>query len=66
MLRVLTSKTRWVPTDMGTFGAKKLGFGDAPDSLDESVDGMVGLFDVATKASHGGKFWNFHGEKEPW
>ena len=59
----MTSK---VPTDMGSSGARLFGYEDAPDNLDESCDGMVRLFDEATKETHGGKLWHHYGEVESW
>ncbi|KIV86126.1 hypothetical protein PV11_01761 [Exophiala sideris] len=57
----------WVTTDMGNMGARELfGLEQAPDSLDESCDGMVKLFDEATKETHGGKFWQYTGKEEAW
>ncbi|KIV76816.1 hypothetical protein PV11_08677 [Exophiala sideris] len=55
-----------VPTDMGSNGARLFGFEEAPDSLDGSCDGMVKLFDAATKKTHGGRFWQYYGEVESW
>lgn len=62
----LTLIDSWVQTDMGNSGAQVFGLEEAPDSLDESVDGMVKLFDAATKETHGGKFWHHHGEQDAW
>ncbi|KAK4943665.1 hypothetical protein LTR10_016762 [Elasticomyces elasticus] len=57
----------WVTTDMGNMGARELfGLEQAPDNLDESCDGMVKLFDEATKETHGGKFWRYTGKEEAW
>lgn len=66
LLIVITLIGSWVPTDLGNYGAKSFGIEEAPDSVEESVDGMIKLFDVATKGTHGGKFWNYHGEQEAW
>jgi norsolorinic acid ketoreductase len=51
---------------MGNKGARAFGLEQAPESLDDSCDGMMKLFDAATKESHGGKFWHYHGEQESW
>lgn len=51
---------------MGSNGAKLFGFEEAPDSLDGSCDGMVKLFDEATKETHGGRLWHHYGEVESW
>lgn len=51
---------------MGNNGAKAFGLERAPDSVDESVDGMIKLFDIAAKGTHGGKFWYYHGGQEAW
>ncbi|XDG01523.1 hypothetical protein ABKA04_001138 [Annulohypoxylon sp. FPYF3050] len=61
----------WVDTDMGQ--AVKLGLGLAGKNVklpiitvDESCNGMVRLIDVATRESHGGKFWGYDGTRESW
>lgn len=61
----------WVDTDMGQ--AVKLGLGLAGKNVklpiitvDESCDGMVHLIDLATRESHGGKFWGYDGTRESW
>lgn len=45
----------WVQTDMGNFGARSLGLGEAPLGVEESVTGMKKVFDAARKESHGGR-----------
>jgi norsolorinic acid ketoreductase len=55
-----------VDTDMGRQGVASLGM-----SIEEvggitaeaSVTGLLAVIDVATKATHGGKFWNYTGER---
>ncbi|KAI1621969.1 hypothetical protein EDD37DRAFT_683884 [Exophiala viscosa] len=56
----------WVTSDMGNMGARLFGLEQAPDSLDESCDNLVKLFDEATKETHGGKFWWHNGKEESW
>ncbi|EXJ55060.1 uncharacterized protein A1O5_12799 [Cladophialophora psammophila CBS 110553] len=56
----------WVRTDMGDSGARVFGLEHAPDSLLDSCDGMIKLFDEATKETHGGKLWQYDGIQLPW
>lgn len=51
---------------MGNTSARMLGLEQAPTTLEESCDGMIKLFDAATKESHGGRLWNYEGKQEPW
>jgi norsolorinic acid ketoreductase len=56
----------WVQTETGNGGARFFGLEKAPQTVKESCDGMVKLFDKATKESHGGKVWNYEGNQEAW
>ncbi|KIW86605.1 uncharacterized protein Z519_12789 [Cladophialophora bantiana CBS 173.52] len=56
----------WVQTDMGDSGARVFGLEHAPDSLPDSCDGMIKLFDEAAKETHGGKLWQHDGIQLPW
>ena len=48
----------WVQTDMGNAGAALAGMKQAPMSVEQSVSGILSTVDKATRASHGGRFWN--------
>ncbi|KAK0621890.1 hypothetical protein B0T17DRAFT_618276 [Bombardia bombarda] len=56
----------WVQTEMGNASAVMIGYGQAPETIDDSVNGQVKVFDAATKETHGGKMWDFHGELQVW
>ncbi|KAI0883617.1 NAD(P)-binding protein [Annulohypoxylon maeteangense] len=61
----------WVDTDMGQAVKTNLGLTGKNVKLpiittDESCDGMVHLIDVATRESHGGRFWDYEGMRESW
>lgn len=55
-----------VDTDMGRAGSASLGTTieqiGGITALD-SVTGLLKVIDVATKATHGGKFWNYTGDQ---
>ncbi|KAJ9657945.1 hypothetical protein H2198_004029 [Neophaeococcomyces mojaviensis] len=55
----------WVQTDMGNRAASKLGMDAAPLSMEESVKGLVEIFDKADKTM-GGTFQQVGGEPLPW
>lgn len=55
-----------VDTDMGKAGAASVGL--TTEQLGAitplaSVEGILNVVDVATKATHGGKFWSYTGEE---
>ncbi|KAI1458313.1 NAD(P)-binding protein [Annulohypoxylon moriforme] len=61
----------WVDTDMGQAVMLNLGLAGKNVKLpiitvDESCDGMVRLIDIATRESHGGRFWDYAGTRESW
>ncbi|KAI1213258.1 NAD(P)-binding protein [Annulohypoxylon truncatum] len=61
----------WVETDMGQAVMHGLGLAGKNVKLpiitvDESCDGIVHLIDVATRESHGGRFWDYDGARESW
>lgn len=58
----------WVQTDMGSRAAVYAGMkaSDPPVTVDQSVTGMMGVFDSASKAEYSGKFWNQEHENLPW
>ena len=39
---------------------------EAPVKLEDSINGMIGVLDVATKETHGGKMWGFDGKQQAW
>jgi norsolorinic acid ketoreductase len=55
----------WVQTDMGTGAAKGVGMVDAPMTLEDSVKGLLKLFDEASLEKTG-TFTNVSGEPLPW
>lgn len=56
----------WVQTDLGNDSARIFGYGQAPDTIDKSCDGLVEVIDAATKETHGGKMWNYDGKQQSW
>ncbi|KAI1092956.1 NAD(P)-binding protein [Rostrohypoxylon terebratum] len=56
----------WVQTDLGNESARVFGYGQAPDTIDKSCDGLVEVIDAATKETHGGKMWNYDGTQQSW
>ncbi|RFU29494.1 hypothetical protein B7463_g6825, partial [Scytalidium lignicola] len=56
----------WVQTEGGNSSAQAFGLPEAPVKLDDSVNGMIGVLDVATKESHGGKMWGHDGKQQAW
>ncbi|KAI0893979.1 NAD(P)-binding protein [Annulohypoxylon nitens] len=56
----------WVQTDLGNESARIFGYGQAPDAIDKSCDGLVEVIDAATKETHGGKMWNYDGKQQSW
>ncbi|KIW15321.1 hypothetical protein PV08_05366 [Exophiala spinifera] len=58
----------WVQTEMGNKAAALAGMNaeDVPVTLDESVSGLISLFDKANKETHSGKFWDHTGTQLPW
>ncbi|KAL9621505.1 MAG: hypothetical protein Q9160_004035 [Pyrenula sp. 1 TL-2023] len=56
----------WVQTDMGNRGATLSGLEKAPQTLEESIVGMMNVFDAAERETHGGKFWAYDGTTVAW
>ncbi|KFY87282.1 hypothetical protein V500_07085 [Pseudogymnoascus sp. VKM F-4518 (FW-2643)] len=56
----------WVQTEGGNSSAQILGLKEAPQPVEPTCDGMVEVFDKATKESHGGKFLSWEGKEESW
>ncbi len=55
----------WVQTDMGSGAAKTVGLEDAPMKLEDSIKGLVKLFDEASPEKTG-TFTAVSGEAIPW
>ena len=47
---------------MGNAGARAVGLEEAQGDPEDSVKGMLKVFDAATKETHSGKMWTFEGE----
>lgn len=43
-----------------------LGLEEAVTMIDDSVNGMLKVFDSATRESHGGRMWDFEGKQMAW
>lgn len=56
----------WVQTDMGAFSANTWGFLEAPETVENSVRGMVEVIDSATRDTTSGKFVTYKGQILPW
>ncbi|TVY36965.1 Norsolorinic acid ketoreductase [Lachnellula subtilissima] len=56
----------WVQTDMGNRGAHAFGVEEASTTLEDSVNGMIKVINVATRDTHGGKLWEYNGSQVPW
>jgi norsolorinic acid ketoreductase len=58
----------WVQTDMGNAFAAYNGLdaSQVPVKLNDSVQGLIELFDAATKEKHSGLFWDYEGKQVPW
>lgn len=58
-----------VDTDMGDAAIASVGVTKeqaGPISVDESTDGLLKVFERATRASHGSKFFSYDGTQIPW
>lgn len=55
----------WVQTDMGNAGAAAVGMEQAPETLEQSIDGITSVLDNADKETSG-KFMAFDGKELPW
>lgn len=56
----------WVQTEMGNAGAVEAGLERAPNTIEESIEGVVALVDGATREQTAGRFWGFDGKELPW
>lgn len=57
---------RFVQTDMGTFGAKKVGLEEAYTPTDVCCAGMVKVIDEATREETSGTFAGWNGVPNTW
>ncbi|KIN08488.1 hypothetical protein OIDMADRAFT_107814 [Oidiodendron maius Zn] len=55
----------WVQTDMGNRGAKAFGAEKAAMTIEQNVNGIIEVIDVATRDTHGGKLWRWDGKQIP-
>lgn len=65
---VVPAQPGWVQTAMGEKAASLVGMdpSEVPVTLEESVGGLMKLFDSATKEKYSGKFWDQNGKQMPW
>ncbi|OQE39347.1 hypothetical protein PENCOP_c007G01300 [Penicillium coprophilum] len=56
----------WVQTDMGNEAARGWGLKEAPDTLENSIAGMIEVLSTGTKEQYGGKFVLYSGEIQEW
>lgn len=58
----------WVKTEMGHQAAAYAGVSpeDVPVTLEDSIKGLMSVFDKADKATYSGKFWDQTGTQQPW
>ncbi|KFX97102.1 hypothetical protein O988_05030 [Pseudogymnoascus sp. VKM F-3808] len=56
----------WVQTESANAAAQMLGLKEAPQPVEPTCDGMMEVFDKASKESHGGKFLTWEGKEESW
>ncbi|KAK4646083.1 hypothetical protein QC761_207200 [Podospora bellae-mahoneyi] len=56
----------WVRTDMGNFGARSFGLEQANLEIEESVDGVFGVVNGATREREGGRLVEYTGRIEGW
>ena len=67
-LVILPIQPGWIATDMGSRAAVFAGMdsADPPVKLEDSVKGMLRVFDNATKEQHSGRFWDYQNALVPW
>ncbi|KAI8628947.1 NAD(P)-binding protein [Xylariaceae sp. FL1651] len=56
----------FVQTEAGNRAAQAFGLSQATVTIEESCDGLMKIFDNASKATHGGKLWRFDGIEVGW
>ncbi|GJN94351.1 hypothetical protein Rhopal_007425-T1 [Rhodotorula paludigena] len=55
-----------VGTDLGNQAVAHFGMAEAPVKLEQSVAGVLGIVDKATRESTGGRFWDYTGDELQW
>ena len=55
----------WIQTETGNPGARLFGFEKAALTVEQSVEGLIKVFDAATRETHGGKLWVWDGRQVP-
>lgn len=67
-LVVIPVQPGWVQTAMGEKAAEIVGMSakDVPVKLEDSVSGLLKLFDAADKATYSGKFWDQNMQEVAW
>lgn len=65
---IVAMQPGWVQTNMGNSAATQAGMSpdDVPVKLEDSVKGLIGVFDKADKATHSGKFYDQNDAPVPW
>ena len=57
----------WVRTEMGNKAANSVGMTEAPNTMEESMVGMLKAIDDSTRESHGGRLWDcISNQPIPW
>ncbi|KAK5117857.1 hypothetical protein LTR85_008631 [Meristemomyces frigidus] len=67
-IAIIPVQPGWVQTAMGEKAAAFAGMEakDVPTTLEESVSGLMKVFDGATKEGQSGRFWDQEGKEVPW
>ena len=67
-LVVVPVQPGWIATDMGSRAAVWAGMkaSDPPIALEDSIEGLMNVFDTATKEEHSGRFFDQKGQALPW
>ncbi|KAM5341984.1 hypothetical protein ACJ41O_015015 [Fusarium nematophilum] len=56
----------WLQTDLGSHAAKSSGLAEAPVSVEDGVNGLIGIMDKATRQETSGRFWSWDGQELAW
>ncbi|KAJ9607444.1 hypothetical protein H2200_008517 [Cladophialophora chaetospira] len=65
---IIAQQPGWVQTAMGNSAAELAGMSpeDVPVTLEDSIKGLISVFDKADKATYSGKFWDQNDAQVPW
>jgi norsolorinic acid ketoreductase len=65
---IVAMQPGWVQTTMGNSAAELAGMNpaDVPVKLEDSVSGLMNVFDKADKATYSGKFYDQNDTQQPW